>query len=153
MTITEKELTLLESKADKDWRAAVQSLKEATAKRKLAKEIAPLLPPAVANTSFWQFSKEGINKYYLETWMLPTDKADALVKELKIAGVQGFKATHKQFTDAWCYTGEIAVDAIIITIKVDGGSQPPSCRVEETREVREVTVYKAYCEETGEELK
>ena len=41
---------------------------------------------------------------------------------------------------------------ILLVIKVDGGSMPPNCRIEETKELKEIITYKAICPETGEEL-
>jgi len=75
---------------------------------------------------------------------------EKFVKELKKWGVMGFTSTHSQNSNRWSYTGEIMVDGVLTKIKVDGGEKPPSCRIEESTEYREVKVYKAICEETGE---
>ena len=44
------------------------------------------------------------------------------------------------------------VGNIELSVKVDGGSQPVNCTVEAITEMKEVTTYKATCEETGEDV-
>ena len=151
-TKTQKpQLNSLLEKVEKDCREARKKLEEVLLIRQQAREIIPLMPEAILNQQWYAFYQTEVNKWYMETWGLEEEKADTFIKQLKLAGVYGF---HSKFAASkrWHYTGSFAIDSHEFTVKVDGGSKPPLCRIEETKEWKEVISYKAICEETGEEV-
>ena len=151
-TETQKPQTnaLLE-KAEGDYRKAQEELERALLIYQQTKEIIPLMPEEILSQRWYAFRQTEPDKWYLETWCLEETEADMFIKQLKLAGVYGF---HSKFatSNRWHYTGSFAIDSHEFTIKVDGGSKPPLCRIEETKEWKEVISYKAICEETGEEV-
>lgn len=147
-----KTVTKLEQKLDKVYAESLKRHKLIVAARKEAKPIIEQMPDKLANRDWWQFKKLDEDKWHLETFGLSEQEADELIKELKIVGVYGIKSTYKRYSNAWAYKGSITLGGIEVEIEVDGGSTPPNCRIEETREMKEVITYKAICEETEEEL-
>lgn len=150
--IQKPQTNALLEKVEKDCRRARKELKEVLLIRQQVREIIPLMPEAILNQQWYVFRQTEANKWYMETWCLEEEEADTFIKQLKLAGVYGF---HSKFKDSnrWHYTGSFAIDGHEFTVKVDGGSQPPHCRIVETREMKEVVTYKAICEETEEEVK
>lgn len=114
--------------------------------------LANKLPEFLTATRWWVFTKTDENKWYMETNVIDATEGDELVRQLRLWGVYGLKSDFKTYSNAWTYRCTAMIGDIELSIKVDGGSKPANCRIEETVEMREVTVYKAICPETGEEL-
>jgi len=148
---TKTENPLLE-KLVKDCTNAREALQKALSNYEQAKEFCNLLPEVITGHDWYFFRQDEPGKWYMETWCLDEEKADTFIKELKIVGVYGF---HSKFinSNCWHYTGSFVIGDNEFTVKVDGGSKPPLCRIEETKEWKEVISYKAICDETGEEVK
>lgn len=136
-------------------RVKYAKLELVTAKLSLAKvrELQRLLPKSVLNQNWYVFRRDGNHQWYMETWGMKPGEADALVTQLKILGVCSIKSHFNQYNQSWCYEGSFLSGEDTMTVRVDGGSKPSACRVEEIKEVKEVITYKAICEETGEEVK
>ena len=118
-----------------------------------ALQVSSVLPEELLNTEWWSFFKQEDKKWYMETMGIrDPDEADKLIKVLRLMGVYGIKSSHDKFSNTWFYKGTFQVGEDTITIKVDGGSQPPACRIEKIVEMKKVTTYKAICEDTEEEL-
>jgi hypothetical protein len=81
------------------------------------------------------------------------NKGIDLLKVCKMAGVQGL-VLHMSYNnpDSWYADGTIAIGDSTATINLHGMPRPPTCRIESTTETKEVTIYKAICKETGEEI-
>ena len=130
---------------------AQNDLVKATLAYNEAKRIVPFMPKVLFNQSWYIFHRIGPGEWYLETACMTEDSADKLIRQLKLSGVYGI--TSKLTTsNRWHYTGSFVAGGDVVTIKVDGGSKPPACRVVRCVEKREVVVYKAICEETEEEV-
>ena len=150
---TETKLNKLTEYMDKEYRRARIALQEVREARERAKDLSVILPQSVLDTEWWCFRHEGDHKWYMETRTIAEpNEADKLVRELKLAGVYAIKSHHNQYSDRWVYEGKFLMGDDIVTIRVDGGSKPPTCHVEKVVEVKEVITYKAICEETGDEL-
>ena len=150
MTTETKINTLLE-KVEQDYRRALDVYKEARRFRIKSKEIISQLPDFITEHRWYSFKEDG-DGFYLETYVLDEPEADDIIKKLKLSGIFGLKPTFKTSSGGWYYKGSLMIGEFEVTIMVDGGSSPPNCRIEETKETREVTTYKAICPETGEEL-
>ena len=151
--VTEQKVNSLIALAESKFKEAQKAFNKAALSLDKAREIAPLLPDIILEQSWYLFRETETKKWYMETWFLKEDEADALIKQLKIAGVYGIKAKFNSYNKGWTYTGNFIVGEDEIEVKVDGGSKPPQCRIEEIKEFKEVTTYKAICDETGEEVK
>jgi len=149
---TTKTITKLEEKLNGEYAESLKSHKLMVAKRKEGKKIIKQLPEGFADMRWYAFQKLEDNKWYLETWGMEEKEADEFIKKIKVMGIYGLKSSYRAYNNSWQYTGSFAVDGIEIVIKIDGGSKPPNCRVEEHKEFKEVITYKAICEETEEEL-
>ena len=115
-------------------------------------ELSKQLPDFITSIDWYICTKREEKKWYLETLIVAEDEGDTLVRELKIWGAYGMKSHYKAFNNSWYFDCSAMVGDTEIIIKVDGGSKPPNCTIEEIKEVKEVITYKAVCAETGEEL-
>ena len=149
---TTKTITKLDEKLNKEYTESLERHKRMVVKRKEGKEIIKQLPEGFADMRWYAFSKLEDGKWYLETWGIEEKEADEFIKQLKLMGIYGLKSIYRAYNNDWQYTGSFAVDGVEIVIKIDGGSKPPNCRIEETKEMKEVITYKAICEETEEEV-
>ena len=150
--VTEPKVNKLEVMLNEKVERYVRYLEEALIKRKESKEIINLLPKELWKWDWYCLEKRAENKWYLETIVLEREKADNLILELKLMGICGLKSQYKHFNNSWAYSGSMMLGDIEVEIKVDGGSLPPRCRIEEVSELKSVISYKAICEETGEEV-
>ncbi len=151
--MTTKTVTALEELLNSDHASKLKDYRGILARRKEAIPIIRQMPPALANIAWFTFLKLSDHTWFLDTWVLSdTKEADAIIKELKIIGIHGLKSAYRNFSNSWTYNGSIQIGAITINIRVDGGSKPPNCRIEETLEMKEVITYKAICEDTEEEV-
>lgn len=151
-TETQKPQTnaLLE-KVECDYKNAQEELKRTVLVCRQAKKLIPLIPEVILRQPYYIFRQTEPGKWYLETLCLDEEKANALVKQLKLAGVYGFRSKFAG-SKRWHYTGSFMAGNDEIVVMVDGGSKPPLCRIEETKEWKEIITYKAICEETEEEV-
>ena len=149
-----KPITKLEERLNSDHASKLKDYREIMARRKEAVPIIKQMPPDLANMEWWLFKKqEGEdNVWFLDSWYLGEEEADAIIDQLKLMGIHGLKSTYRNSINRWEYKGSIKVGDTIINIRVDGGSKPPNCRIEETRDMKEVITYKAICEETEGEV-
>ncbi len=131
---------------------AVKTHKTLVAEHKKGEDLIKQMPRELLDINWYDFRQLEPGKWYLETWGMPGAEGDDFIKELKMMGVHGIKSTYRAFANSWEYKGLFAVDGVEIVVKIDGGSKPPNCRIEETREMTEVITYKAICEETEEEV-
>jgi len=139
-------------KMDKAVAEAYKTHKEAIATRKEGTAIAEQLPGFITSIDWYSLRKLNEKKWYLETWCLDAKIGDDLIRQLKIWGAVGMKSKYHPLTNAWEFKCSAMVEDIELTIKIDGGSKPPNCRIEESKEMKEVITYKAICEETGDEV-
>ena len=105
------------------------------------------MPEGLADINWYVFRKLEPNKWYLETWVMSEEDADKLIENLKTMGVIALPSKHSSLTNTWEYTGYLIIDELEITIRIDGGSKPPNCRIEETKEFKEVITYKSICDD------
>ncbi len=80
------------------------------------------------------------------------------VKQLRMAGVVGLKTEFygqgSGDETKWRWVnGELVVGETYYKFDVSSADKPPKCRIEAITETKEVTTYKAICEETEEEVK
>jgi len=153
VTETQKQTNPLVELAERRLKSAQADVAKATLVLKKAKQMISLLPSILLEQEWYTFYQEETNKWYMETWRMDASDADEVVKQLKIAGVCNIKARFRHFDQSWEYTGSFMAGNDEIVVKIDGGNKPLNCRIEETREVKEVITYKAICEETEEEIK
>ncbi len=149
---TTKTTTALEQKLKEEYADSLKSHKLIVAKRKEGKEIIKHLPEGFADMRWYAFRKLEEGKWYLETWGMEKEEADEFIKELTLLGIYGLKSTYRRFNNSWEYRGSFGVNGVELVGKIDGGSKPQNCRIEENREMKEVITYKAICEETEEEV-
>ena len=142
---TTKTITKLEQMLTGEYKQSLKEHKLVVAKRKEGKDIISQMPEGLANIDWYTFRKSGPNKWYLETMMVSEEDANKLIDNLKAMGIIALPSKHLEWNNRWQYTGYLIMDGIEVTVKIDGGSKPPNCRIEETREVREVVTYKAIC--------
>ena len=148
-----KPITKLEERLNSDHASKLKDYRDILARRKEAIPIIKQMPPELANIDWWTFLKLDENKWFLDTWCLGNVKeADSIIKQLKIIGIHGLKSAYRNFNNSWTYHGSNQIGAITIDIRVDGGSKPQNCRIEEHKEMKEVITFKAICEETEEEV-
>ena len=143
---------VLIQKLNKDVAVAHKAHKEAIQRRIEGTGLVNQLPDFITSIGWWAFQKREDDKWYLETNLIDDDKGDELVRQLKLWGVFGMKSHYQSFNNKWYFDCSVMIGNIELTIKVDGGSMPPNCRIEEIKEMKEVITYKAICPETGEEL-
>ena len=148
---TEVKVNRLMEKAARDCARVERQLIEARETLKLSKELSNILPEYLLEVDWYQLKRREENEYYMETYCLMEKEADKLIHQLKLDGIYGLKSTFRR-NNSWSYTGSFRVGDDVFTIMIDGGSKPPACRIEETKEFKEVITYKAICEETGEEV-
>jgi len=146
-----KSNTLIE-KLNKDVAIAHKQHKDALQIRVEGTKIVNELPDFITSIDWYVFRKQYKNEWYLETFIVGEETGDELVKLLKLWGVFRMKPHYKAFNNTWCFECSAMIGDIELTIKIDGGSKPPNCTIEETKEMKEVITYKAICPETGEEL-
>lgn len=140
-------------KMDKDVAEARKDYNKRLATRKEGTEIAKQLPGFITSIGWYAFRKEAKGEWYLETWSTSDEEGDKLIRQLKIWGMQKLKSKFAGgLSNRWQFEGVIMVGDIELTIRIDGGSKPPNCTIEEIKEFKEVITYKAICEETGEEV-
>ena len=144
--------TKLEERLNSDHASKLKEYRTILARRKEALPIIKQMPAELANMDWWLFRKQGDGVWFLDSWFLGEKEADAMIHQLKLLGIHGLKSTYRNNINKWEYRGSIRIENTIIKIRVDGGSKPPNCRIEETREMKEVITYKAICEETEEEV-
>ena len=149
---TAKTVTKLEERLNSDHASKLKDYREILTRRKEAIPIIELMPTELANMDWWLFRKQDGGDWFLDSWYLDEKVADAMIKQLKIIGMQGLKSAYRNFNNTWTYRGSIQIGDITVSVRIDGGSKPPNCRIEETREWKEVSTYKAICEETEEEV-
>jgi len=149
---TTKTITTLEEKLNQEYIESLKRHKLIVAKRKEGKELIRHLPEGFADMRWYSFQKLEDNKWYLETWGMKAEEADEFIKQLKIMGIYGVKSKYRSFDNSWQYTGSFGINGVELVVKIDGGSKPQNCRIEETREMKEVITYKAICEDTEEEV-
>jgi len=149
---TTKTITKLEEKLNGEYAESLKRHKLMVTKHKEGKELIQHLPQGFADMRWYSFQKLEDNKWYLETWGMPEVEADEFIKEIKLLGIHGLKSTYRSFNNSWEYRGSFGINGVELVIKVDGGSKPQNCRIEEHKELKEVITYKAICEETGEEV-
>lgn len=142
--------TLLD-KVAAECKRAQDELDEATLAYNEAKRIVPLMPKVLLDQSWYIFRCTEPGKWYMETMCMGEESADEFIRQLRLAGVYGFTSKFVS-SNRWYYVGSFAAGGDIVTIRVDGGSKPPACRVEKCVEMREVVTYKAFCGDTEEEV-
>jgi len=152
-TETQKQTNSLVELIEGRLKQAQEDVTKTTLLLEKAKQITPFLPGLLLEQRWYTFHQLGVNKWYMETWDINASDADKIIEQLKIAGVHSIKARFKPWSQSWEYAGYFMAGNDEITIKIDGGNKPPNCRIEETREVKEVITYKAICNETEEEIK
>ncbi len=150
--MTTKAITKLEERLNSDHSDKLKEYREILARRKEALPIIKQMPSELANMDWWLFRKLEDDKWYLDSWYVSVEKGDAMIKQLKLIGIHGLKSTYRTSINRWEYKGSLKVGDTIVDIRIDGGSKPPNCRIEETKEWKEVTTYKAICDETEEEV-
>ena len=144
-------ISALENYINRERREAIEVNKESLLAYREAKEVVKQMPDSLPDMNLYLFKKLEDKMWYLETWDLSDEVADELIEQLKVMGIYGIHSKFKGGT-SWEYKGSFMAGDIEIVIKVDGGSKPPNCRIEETREWKEIITTKAICEETEEEL-
>ena len=148
---TEVKVNRLTEKAERACTEAKRQLVNAVEGLEWAKELSSILAEYLLEVDWYRFEKQEKNEWYLETHGLEEREADKLIHQLKIDGIYGLKSTFRR-SNSWYYKGSFRVGDDVFTIMIDGGSKPPACRIEETKEFKAVITYKAVCEETGEEV-
>ena len=148
---TEVKVNRLTEKAERAHTWAKKQLENAIESLEWAKELSNILDGYLLEVNWYRFEKQEKNEWYLETYGLEEEEADKLIHQLKIDGIYGLKSTFRR-SNSWYYKGSFRVGDDVFTIMIDGGSKPPACRIEETKEFKAVITYKAVCEETGEEV-
>jgi len=150
--MTAKPITKLDQKLNEEYADSLKRHKLMVAKRKEGKEIIKHLPEGFADMRWYSFQKLEDKQWCLETWGMNEKEADEFILKLKLLGIYGLKSTYRSFNNSWVYKGVFGINGVELVIKIDGGSKPQNCRIEETKEVKEVITYKAICEETEEEV-
>ncbi len=138
-------MTKLEQKLAEEYKLSLREHKRIVAKRKEGKDIISQMPEGLADIDWYTFRKLDTNKWYLETMAVSEEEANKLIKELKTMGIIALPSKHQEWDNRWQYTGYLVMDGIEVVVKIDGGSKPPNCTIEEVREVKEVVTYKAIC--------
>lgn len=142
---TTKPITKLEQSLNDEYNLSLENHKRIVAKRKEGKELIRQMPPELADIDWYFFTKMDTNKWYLETTVLSKQEADKLMDNLRPMGILALPSKHLDWNNRWQYTGYLILGDVEITIKIDGGSKPPNCWIEELREMKEVITYKAHC--------
>ncbi|KKM27110.1 hypothetical protein LCGC14_1578050 [marine sediment metagenome] len=148
---TETKVNKLMKLVDRQLDEALLAVEEARVAKATALKVSSVLPEELLAHTWWRFEKKG-DGWYMETSILSDAEANEFIRALKLCGVTGIKSSYRGYANKWAYSGTFQVGNETIEIMVDGGSQPPTCRVEKIVEMKEVTTYKAICEETGEVL-
>ncbi len=148
--ITKTHTNSLTEKLERDYKEALKAYRKAQTLRKAGYIFAKQLPDVLTELGWYAFSHNNDDTYYLETWVMEATKADEVINKLRLLGVYGMKPKYKG-GNTWSYTCAMMIEGKELTIMIDGGSKPPQCRIEETREMTEVITYKAICPETDEE--
>ena len=138
-------MTKLEQMLTGEYRVSLKAHKRVVAKRKEGKGIIDQMPKGLANIDWYTFKKLAPNKWYLETMMVSEEEANKLIDNLKIMGIIALPSKHLVWSNRWQYTGYLIMNGIEVVVKIDGGSKPSNCRIEEIRKVEEVVTYKAIC--------
>ena len=142
---TTNTITKLEQKLNGEHKLSTRDHKRLIAKHKEGIAIIQQMPKGLADMDWYVFRKLDVNKWYLETWGMDEKNADKLIKKLKGMGVIALPSKHHTFTNTWEYKGYLLLDGAEVVVKVDGGSKPQNCTIEEIRETKEVITYKAHC--------
>ncbi len=142
---TTNTITKLEQNLKDEYKLSLKDHKKIVAKYKQGKELIKQMPEELANMDWYFFRKLDSTKWYLETTVLSEEEANQVMDNLRPMGVIALPSNHNEWNDRWQYTGYLILDGLELVIKIDGGSKPPDCRIEEIRKMEEVITYKAHC--------